>query len=117
MGLAETDVGFLRADCARRARICAEFDEDAFMTFGMKHIKFWRKGSDILGGGTSLLWESRLPQWRGAKMTDVSCAAFLSAGFVVRGHPSGDLYLWKHCRVGHIVSLHPAVGGQGLCYM
>ena len=92
-------------------------DEDTFVTFGVKHIKFWKSGGDSLGGGASPLWESRLPQWRGAKMVDVNCAVFLPTGLVATGHPSGDLYLWKHCRVVRTVSLHPSPGGRGLCSM
>ena len=92
-------------------------DEDAFVTFGVKHIKFWKAGGDSLGAGASPLWENRLPQWRGAKMVDVNCAAYLPTGLVATGHPSGDLYLWKQCRVVQTVSLHPSPGGRGLCSM
>ena len=92
-------------------------NEDAFLTFGVKHIKFWQPGEDTLGAGATSLWECRLPQWGGAKMADVNCATFLPTGLVATGHPSGDLYLWKNCRVVRTVSMHPAPGGKGLCSM
>ena len=81
--------------------------EDEFVTFGAKHVRFWR--------GRNGRWAPQGPQWGAAAPQDVNCAAFLPLGLVATGHPSGEVYLWRDRRVVRTVAVHPGpAGGLGV---
>lgn len=62
-----------------------------FVTFGIKHCKFWKRDLDGKGGDT---YKSTPGKFGAAAICNVVSACFLPKGWLVTGVQTGDLYLW-----------------------